>query len=295
MTAVGRHFGAQVSVYSIWNEPNHPAFLLPQWNSNGTPASPRIYRALYQCGYAGLQAAGLAAPAGALRRDGADGLSTGSTAREGSSALLHDVAPLAFLREAPVPERPLPARRLLQQLQMSGYAHHAYTLPAGPVLRRAAARRRARSASLSRLSARSRPRRPRPRDPGARADLPHRVRRPEHPQPARRAGRQAGRVRRDRRAHRVVEPARRRASRSTCSGTTRGRRPGSSVHGGTVGFQTGLRAPAASPSRSTRLAAAADRQPLATALLAVGPRAPGDRRDEGDGLVRARARAPTAC
>ncbi len=74
MTAVARHFGSEVSVYSIWNEPNHPAFLMPQWNSNGTPASPRIYRGLYQAGYAGLQAAGIAHPQGAVRRDGADGL-----------------------------------------------------------------------------------------------------------------------------------------------------------------------------------------------------------------------------
>ena len=56
MTAVGRHYGSEVSIYSIWNEANHPAFLQPQWNSNGTPASPRIYRGLYQAGYAGLQA-----------------------------------------------------------------------------------------------------------------------------------------------------------------------------------------------------------------------------------------------
>src|ERR1035438_7933529 len=53
MTAVGRHYGPEVSLYSIWNEPNHPAFLLPQWNSNGTPASPPIYRGLYQAVGAG--------------------------------------------------------------------------------------------------------------------------------------------------------------------------------------------------------------------------------------------------
>ena len=101
MTAVGRHFGSQVSLYSIWNEPNHPAFLLPQWNSNGTPASPRIYRGLYQAGYAGLQAAGHGPPEGAARRDRADRLQHASTcAREKSRALLHDVAPLAFLRGA---------------------------------------------------------------------------------------------------------------------------------------------------------------------------------------------------
>ena len=74
---------------------------MPQWNSNGTPASPRIYRGLYQAGYAGLQAAGIGAPEGAVRRDRADRLQTRSTSRrEGSRALLHDVAPLAFLRGA---------------------------------------------------------------------------------------------------------------------------------------------------------------------------------------------------
>ena len=62
MTAVGREFGSEVSVYAIWNEPNESVFLMPQWNSKGTPASGRIYRGLYQAGYAGLQAAGIAHP-----------------------------------------------------------------------------------------------------------------------------------------------------------------------------------------------------------------------------------------
>ncbi len=32
MTAVGRHYGSKVSLFSIWNEANHPAFLRPQFN-----------------------------------------------------------------------------------------------------------------------------------------------------------------------------------------------------------------------------------------------------------------------
>jgi beta-glucosidase/6-phospho-beta-glucosidase/beta-galactosidase len=51
MTAVGRHYAGEVSLYAIWNEPDHPAFLQPQFNRNGTPASPRIYRGLFQAGY----------------------------------------------------------------------------------------------------------------------------------------------------------------------------------------------------------------------------------------------------
>ena len=80
MTAVGRHYGSQVSLFAIWNEPNHPSFLLPQFNSNGTPASPRIYRGLYQAGYAGLQAAGHRSPEGAVRRDGSHRIGQGQPA-----------------------------------------------------------------------------------------------------------------------------------------------------------------------------------------------------------------------
>ena len=58
MTAVARHYGSEVSLYSIWNEPNEPAYLTPQWSSSGKPVSGRIYRGLYQAGYAGLQAGG---------------------------------------------------------------------------------------------------------------------------------------------------------------------------------------------------------------------------------------------
>ncbi|HEY3970665.1 MAG TPA: hypothetical protein VGL79_04625, partial [Solirubrobacteraceae bacterium] len=43
MTAVGKHYAGFVSLYAIWNEPNHPAFLQPQFNSKGLPESPRIY------------------------------------------------------------------------------------------------------------------------------------------------------------------------------------------------------------------------------------------------------------
>ena len=97
MTAVGRHYGSQVGLWAIWNEPNHPAFLQPQFNSNGQPASPRIYRALFQAGYNGLKAAGHRQPEGADGRNRAHRLRYGHRAAKGP---LHDVAPLAFLRGA---------------------------------------------------------------------------------------------------------------------------------------------------------------------------------------------------
>ncbi len=132
MTAVARNFGNEVSVYSIWNEPNHPAFLLPQWNSNGTPASPRIYRALYQDGYEGLQKAGLAHPKVLFGETAPTGYDTVNVKREGAAAMLHDVAPLAFLRSALCLNSHYKRASSCSELPMSGYAHHAYTLPAGP-------------------------------------------------------------------------------------------------------------------------------------------------------------------
>jgi hypothetical protein len=134
MTAVAREFGSEISVYSIWNEPNHPEFLLPQFNANGSPASGRIYRGLYQAGYAGLRAAGIAHPRvlfGETAPTGFDSVK-GRLRREHSRALMHDVAPLAFMREALCLNGKYRRSRSCGELQISGYAHHAYTLPAGP-------------------------------------------------------------------------------------------------------------------------------------------------------------------
>ena len=129
MTAVARHYGSEVSLYSIWNEPNHPAFLLPQFNANGAPASPRIYRGLYQAGYAGLQAAGLTHPRVLFGETAPTGYDHVNVRREGA---LHDVAPLAFLREALCLNARYRKSPSCGELQMSGYAHHAYTIAVPP-------------------------------------------------------------------------------------------------------------------------------------------------------------------
>jgi hypothetical protein len=133
MTAVGLHFASRVSLYSIWNEPNHPAFLLPQWNTNGTPASPRIYRALYQAGYAGLQAAGETKPRLLFGETAPTGYTKVNYKREKSKALLHDVAPLVFLREALCLNSHYKKSGSCTPLTALGYAHHAYTTAAGPL------------------------------------------------------------------------------------------------------------------------------------------------------------------
>jgi len=136
MTAVAREFSSVVSVYSIWNEPNESVFLMPQWNSNGTPASGRIYRGLYQAGYAGLNAGYAALKAGRPKvlfgETAPAGYEKVNTRKEGSGALRHPVAPLVFMREALCLNAKYRKSGSCSELQMSGYAHHAYTLPAGP-------------------------------------------------------------------------------------------------------------------------------------------------------------------
>lgn len=128
MTAVGKHYGGEVSLFAIWNEPNHPAFLLPQFNSKGQPESPRIYRGLFQAGYAGLQSAGIAKPKvlmGETAPVGADSLTRKEIKETG---LLHDVAPLAFLREALCLNSKYRRSSTCGMLPVYGYAHHAYTV-----------------------------------------------------------------------------------------------------------------------------------------------------------------------
>jgi hypothetical protein len=52
--------------------------------------------------------------------------------REGKKALLHDVAPLAFLRSALCLNGHYRRAGSCSKLTFTGYSHHAYTLPAGP-------------------------------------------------------------------------------------------------------------------------------------------------------------------
>jgi hypothetical protein len=132
MTAVASEFGSEVSLYSIWNEPNEPAYLMPQWSSSGKPVSGRIYRGLYQAGYAGLQAAGLAHPRVLFGETAPVGYDTVNVHREKSAALLHPVAPLAFMREALCLNAKYKRAASCSELQMAGYAHHGYFPAAGP-------------------------------------------------------------------------------------------------------------------------------------------------------------------
>jgi hypothetical protein len=116
MTAVARQFGSIVNEFALWNEPNIPGWLKPQFNPDGSPASPGIYRALYEAGYAGLSAA--------IEKPKVLFGETAPFGRSGSS-----VAPLTFLREALCLNSQYRKRPGCSKLQMYGYAHHPYTYP----------------------------------------------------------------------------------------------------------------------------------------------------------------------
>ncbi len=134
MTAVGLHYGSMVSWWALWNEPNIAGWLMPQWNSNGTPASPRVYRGLWQAGYAGLKAAGLKSPRVLFGETSPFGQDHANIRTEGGK---REVAPLEFMREALCLDKHYRKASTCGELQVSGYAQHPYTYPAvqGPYYR----------------------------------------------------------------------------------------------------------------------------------------------------------------
>jgi hypothetical protein len=132
--AVGKRFGGtyrdenaskgvlpRVSMWSLWNEPNQAGWLSPQWE-NGRPASPALYRDLYQSGYAGLVSTG--------HRADNDIVLMGETAPLGSDAKTakSPMRPKQFIRELFAGDTGAP-------LQASGYAHHPYTKNVSPLQR----------------------------------------------------------------------------------------------------------------------------------------------------------------
>jgi hypothetical protein len=122
MTAVARRFGGQVATWSIWNEPNHPQFLQPQYDSHKHPASPRLYRSLFQAAQRGLSEAGW----------GSAPILMGETAPRGTGKV---VAPLTFLRGALCLDSRYRRSKSCKAVDIDGYAHHAYTTRAGPFFR----------------------------------------------------------------------------------------------------------------------------------------------------------------
>lgn len=119
MTAVGRHFASRVQAWSVWNEPNQPQFLLPQYDARKRPLSPRIYRALYKAALKGLRAAKVPSPQVLI----------GETSPRGTGKV---VAPLTFLRGALCLDAKNRRQKGCGRLATAGVAHHAYTPRGGP-------------------------------------------------------------------------------------------------------------------------------------------------------------------
>ncbi|HET8951166.1 MAG TPA: cellulase family glycosylhydrolase [Solirubrobacteraceae bacterium] len=118
-TAVGRRYGDQVATWSIWNEPNQPQFLMPQYR-NGQPYSPGLYRRLYQVGVKGLKKT-------AANRG--DVFLLGETSPRGNSKV---VFPLDFFRRMLCLNASYKKTKKCGRLDADGYAHHAYTTAKGP-------------------------------------------------------------------------------------------------------------------------------------------------------------------
>jgi hypothetical protein len=119
VTALARRYGEQVSTWSVWNEPNQPQFLMPQYRK-GRPYSPRVYRNLYRAAHRAIRSVG------ANRRDK---ILIGETSPRGNDNIVH---PLRFLRGMACLNGRYKKTRDCARLDADGYAHHAYTTRVGP-------------------------------------------------------------------------------------------------------------------------------------------------------------------
>jgi hypothetical protein len=123
VAAVGRHYGTKVDTWSVWNEPNQPQFLMPQYSPHKTPLSPGIYRKLFIAAQRGLRDAGL----------GSARVLLGETSPRGTGKV---VAPLTFLRGALCLDSNYhKTSKGCSKLTVAGYAHHAYTTGQGPTFK----------------------------------------------------------------------------------------------------------------------------------------------------------------
>ncbi|MGD0197290.1 MAG: hypothetical protein ABSC56_05215 [Solirubrobacteraceae bacterium] len=121
MQAVGREFGGYVKLYSVWNEPNQPQMLMPQYVGNQV-RSASIYRKLFLDGYAGLKASGNFSGMKVLM---------GETSPYGNR-YADIVAPLTFMRDALCLSSSYQKSRSCGRLPAAGYAQHPYDEQQGP-------------------------------------------------------------------------------------------------------------------------------------------------------------------
>lgn len=125
-----------VKLWSVWNEPNLPVFLLPQRSKTKShyPVSPTLYRNLYRAAYSGLSASG----------HSKDTILLGELLPVGKSShtTRSSIRPLDFLRELACvdsnyhPFRGAAAKERgckgYKPIPLSGVAYHPYALAGGP-------------------------------------------------------------------------------------------------------------------------------------------------------------------
>src|SRR4051812_5027297 len=128
-----------VKLWSVWNEPNLPVFLLPQRSSTKShyPVSPTLYRNLYRAAYGGLAATGHAKDTILL----SELLPVGKSSKTTRSS----IRPLEFLRELACVDRhyhafkgsiaKARACKGFKAIPLSGIAYHPYSLAGGPTKR----------------------------------------------------------------------------------------------------------------------------------------------------------------
>lgn len=130
--AVARRY-PDAAAFTVWNEPNHNVFLMPQWerDADGSwrPASPHVYREMLEAAVPRIERA---AP-GAVVLIGA----TSSVGSPRGDDRGDRMAPMTFVRElACVDERlePLdrPECRGFEALPGDGFSHHPYSLDLPP-------------------------------------------------------------------------------------------------------------------------------------------------------------------
>lgn len=119
-----------VDLYTIWNEPNHPGFLLPQWRRQGgrfVPRSPDLYRPMVRAAYPAIKAA---APQSTVL---IGATSSGGSSTPGRSG----VPPLRFLRELACVDARLRPKTGggcagFKPIPGDGWSHHPYSLRTRP-------------------------------------------------------------------------------------------------------------------------------------------------------------------
>jgi hypothetical protein len=128
--AVAVRYAGDVDLFTIWNEPNHPGFVMPQWVRSGSgfvPSSPQIYRRMVQAAYPAIKDA---APYSRVLIGGTSSFGSSTPGRGG-------VPPLQFLRAlACVDEQLRPITtgdcEHFTPVPGDGWSHHPYSLKTTP-------------------------------------------------------------------------------------------------------------------------------------------------------------------